>query len=118
MRFSTTPSGPTSMLVQGTSAQPSDVIIAPPQIDYASPAIRSVAPRLISLDAFRGLVILAMLIVNNVGDPGSTGYFWKHAEWPPMTWRDAWPVWWENIRHPTDSAKFRSIRITYRDEWQ
>ena len=41
-------------------------------------------PRLLSLDVFRGLVILAMLLVNNLGDGETTGYFWKHADWPAM----------------------------------
>src|SRR5262245_14252023 len=37
--------------------------------------------RLIALDVFRGLVIVAMLLVNNIGDPSTVGYFWKHAGW-------------------------------------
>jgi hypothetical protein len=37
--------------------------------------------RLISLDAFRGLVIVSMLVVNNIGDQNAVGYFWKHADW-------------------------------------
>src|SRR4051812_42714061 len=51
-------------------------------------------PRLLSLDAFRGIVILAMLLVNNLGDPAGAGYFWKHADWPAMTQRHAWAAWW------------------------
>src|SRR5439155_8397480 len=51
-------------------------------------------PRLLSLDVFRGLVILAMLLVNNLGDGETTGYFWKHADWPAMRQRDAWRAWW------------------------
>ena len=51
-------------------------------------------PRLMSLDVFRGLVILAMLLVNNLGDGETTGYFWKHADWPAMSQRQAWAAWW------------------------
>src|SRR5438552_3299795 len=51
-------------------------------------------PRLVSLDVFRGLVILAMLLVNNLGDTATTGYFWKHADWPAMSQRHAWAAWW------------------------
>jgi predicted acyltransferase len=47
-----------------------------------------------SLDVFRGLVILAMLVVNNLGDGESTGYFWKHADWPAMSQSHAWRAWW------------------------
>ena len=47
--------------------------------------VRSVAgsrpARLLSLDVFRGLVIVAMLVVNNIGDSSTVGYFWKHADW-------------------------------------
>ena len=52
------------------------------------------APRLMSLDVFRGLVILAMLLVNNPGDGETTGYFWKHADWPAMSQQQAWAAWW------------------------
>jgi predicted acyltransferase len=55
--------------------------------------------RLMSLDAFRGLVILAMLIVNNLGDSETTGYFWKHAEWPAMSQGQAWRGWWGYSTH-------------------
>ena len=50
--------------------------------------LNPVSGRLASLDAFRGLVILLMLIVNNVGDPQAVGYFWKHADWSarPLSW--------------------------------
>jgi predicted acyltransferase len=57
-------------------------------------AQRASAPRLVSLDVFRGLVILAMLIVNNLGDGATTGYFWKHADWPAMSQAQAWRAWW------------------------
>src|SRR4051812_34048763 len=63
-----------------------------PVVEYASPAT-STTQRLLSLDVFRGLVILAMLVVNNIGDAGTTGYFWKHADWPVMRWGQAWKTW-------------------------
>ena len=59
-------------------------------IDYASPSTDKRTPRLLSLDVFRGLVILAMLLVNNIGNGATTGYFWKHADWVPMRWGAAW----------------------------
>jgi predicted acyltransferase len=62
-------------------------------VDYASPSTPSKSQRLVSLDVFRGLVILAMLIVNNIGDNATTGYFWKHAGWVPMGWEQAWKMW-------------------------
>src|SRR6266511_4298717 len=75
-----------------------------PQIELGVPVGRDVAamaslppiapPRLMSLDVFRGLVILAMLIVNNLGDADTTGYFWKHADWPAMRQGQAWQAWW------------------------
>lgn len=55
------------------------------------------ATRLQSLDAFRGLVILAMLIVNNLGDYETTGYFWKHADWVPESQYRAMANWWGGI---------------------
>src|SRR3954453_12002272 len=68
-----------------------------PKIEYASPATAKTTPRLLSLDVFRGLVIFAMLIVNNIGDSSTTGYFWKHADWVPMSWGQAWKVWFTRI---------------------
>lgn len=71
---------------------------APPQISAAAPS------RLASLDVFRGLVILAMLIVNNLGDFATTGYFWKHADWiaPVEGYRSvqfgAFHQWWELVK--------------------
>ncbi|MDW8261944.1 MAG: hypothetical protein RMJ35_05410 [Phycisphaerales bacterium] len=60
--------------------------------------------RLISLDIFRGVVILSMLIVNNLGDYASTGYFWKHAGFIPavegyrsVQW-GAFAQWWSQVR--------------------
>lgn len=61
------------------------------QLDYSAPATQS-SSRLTSLDAFRGLVILAMLIVNNLGDYSTTGYFWKHADWV-SDFGGAWKQW-------------------------
>ena len=58
--------------------------------------------RLLSLDAFRGLVILAMLIVNNLGDWDTTGYFWKHADWIEGTQAQAYRAWWSGVRTADD----------------
>jgi predicted acyltransferase len=69
-----------------------------PVVDYASPSTEKRSPRLLSLDVFRGLVILAMLLVNNIGDGATTGYFWKHADWVPMRWGEAWKAWWGYAR--------------------
>jgi len=49
--------------------------------------------RLVSLDVFRGLVILCMLVVNNIGDPQQVGYFWKHADWKPVSLASDLSVW-------------------------
>lgn len=49
--------------------------------------------RLLSLDVFRGMVIVAMLVVNNIGDPEAVGYFWKHANWIAGTQLDAYRHW-------------------------
>jgi predicted acyltransferase len=76
---------------------------AAPTIEYASPRTEMASRRLVSLDVFRGLVILAMLVVNNLGDGGTTGYFWKHADWVPMPWGQAWRMWWGYARHSTGS---------------
>ena len=38
-----------------------------------------------------------MLIVNNLGDSQTTGYFWKHADWPALAQRTAWRAWWGSI---------------------
>src|SRR5436309_3067116 len=69
-----------------------------------APSARTTA-RLISLDVFRGLVILAMLLVNNLGDGDSTSYFWKHADWPAMKPRQAWVAWWGYVTQSPDAAK-------------
>src|SRR4051812_16623836 len=73
---------------------------AAPMIEYASPRTAMMSRRLLSLDVFRGLVILAMLVVNNIGDNATTGYFWKHADWPAMSWGQAWTTWGNAIWHP------------------
>lgn len=51
--------------------------------------------RLVSLDVFRGVVILAMLLVNNLGDYSLVGYFWKHADWKHPSFAADWGAWWE-----------------------
>ena len=58
-----------------------DIEIAPPP-----PAVPAKAPRLTSLDAFRGLTIAAMILVNNLGDPKYTPL--EHAEWNGWTFTD------------------------------
>ena len=45
------------------------------------PVRREKPPRLVSLDAFRGLTIFAMLLVNNVSVGGQTPRQLTHAEW-------------------------------------
>jgi predicted acyltransferase len=54
--------------------------------------------RLVSLDVFRGVVILAMLIVNNLGDSQTTGYFWKHADWPEPWLAESFRMWWSGLK--------------------
>lgn len=67
-------------------------------------SVRLPSARLVSLDVFRGLVILAMLVVNNLGDFSTTGYFWKHADFIPATegYRSvqfgAFASWWGQVR--------------------
>ncbi len=54
---------------------------AMPQNHASSPAPATTPPRLLSLDAFRGLTILAMILVNN---PGTWSHMYPplaHAEW-------------------------------------
>src|SRR4051794_32527916 len=65
--------------------------VAPPADPARSPG------RLISLDVFRGLVIFAMLIVNNLGDARTTGYFWKHADWPEPWLAESFRLWWATL---------------------
>src|SRR3982751_5983921 len=85
-------------------ADAADRAATPRAIDYAAPDIAPRPPRLLSLDVFRGLVILAMLIVNNLGDGATTGYFWKHADWPAMSPGYAWRAWWG---YTTDSPAWK-----------
>lgn len=59
-------------------AAPLPAPLVPPRL---SPG--AVADRLVSLDVFRGVVILAMLLVNNLGDYRAVSFFWKHADWKP-----------------------------------
>ncbi len=53
--------------------------------------------RLTSLDVFRGLVILCMLIVNNAGDHHVVGYFWKHADWDHPSFGADLKQWWADL---------------------
>ena len=53
--------------------------------------------RLISLDVFRGFVICVMLVVNNLGDYATSGYFWKHADWITGTQAEAFAAWWASV---------------------
>jgi predicted acyltransferase len=46
------------------------------------------APRLLSLDAFRGFTVAAMLLVNDPGDWGHIHSPLKHAEWNGCTFTD------------------------------
>jgi predicted acyltransferase len=55
------------------------------------------AGRLVSLDTFRGLVILCMLVVNNVGDHHAVGYFWKHADWDHPSFGRDLRAWWASL---------------------
>ena len=52
-------------------------------MDSASPdsALPSRPQRLLALDAFRGMTILAMILVNNPGDWGAIYWPLEHAEW-------------------------------------
>src|SRR5689334_18418399 len=68
-----------------------DRTVAPPANPGHSPG------RLLSLDVFRGIVIFAMLIVNNLGDSRSTGYFWKHADWPEPWLSESFRQWWHAL---------------------
>ena len=63
----------------------------------ASPLGPTRAPRLVSLDAFRGLVIAAMLLVNNV-ETADAPRFLKHADWIDGSQADAWRGWWAGVR--------------------
>jgi predicted acyltransferase len=52
-----------------------DMVVQERMSDEAAPAVPATAGRLVSLDAFRGLTIAGMVLVNN---PGS----WEHIYWP------------------------------------
>lgn len=69
-----------------------------PAIEVATPSPSTKAARLPSLDVFRGIVILAMLIVNNIGDNAAVGYFWSHADWKPVSLSADFKAW---LGHPT-----------------
>jgi predicted acyltransferase len=70
-----------------TSAQP---LVEP--LPLEEPRAHS-SPRLLSLDVFRGLVILLMLLVNNLGDYSVVGAFWKHADWRPVSLGSDFAAW-------------------------
>jgi predicted acyltransferase len=63
----------------------------------ASVVTDRLSKRFVSLDVFRGLVILCMLMVNNIGDPQQVGYFWKHAEWKPVSLASDLSSWWHHF---------------------
>jgi predicted acyltransferase len=50
-----------------------------------APVTTPPAPRLLSLDAFRGITIAGMLLVNNAGDWGHVYWPLEHAEWNGWT---------------------------------
>src|SRR4051812_47987132 len=52
------------------------------------PAETAVQRRLVSLDVFRGAAIVAMILVNNPGDPGSAFAPLRHARWDGWTFAD------------------------------
>lgn len=62
--------------------------------------------RLLSLDVFRGLVILAMLVVNNLGDPSVVSFWWKHADWRAVNLANDLHTWWTATGQPSDGAKW------------
>lgn len=49
------------------------------------PTVLVPAPRLVSLDVFRGLTVMLMLLVNNPGDWGHIYWPLEHAEWNGCT---------------------------------
>lgn len=53
-----------------------------------APSVRAAAPRLLSLDLFRGATIAAMILVNNAGDGPSSYGLLKHADWNGWTHAD------------------------------
>ena len=64
------------------------------------------AGRLASLDVFRGIVILTMLIVNNIGDSSTVGYFWQHADWTSRPLQVAMHEWMQQLRGTGLSSLF------------
>lgn len=52
------------------------------------PAMEKAKERLVSLDAFRGATIAAMILVNNAGDWGHVYRQLEHAEWHGLTLTD------------------------------
>src|SRR3954469_17341392 len=94
---------------------------ASPVVEYASPLTQVKSQRLLSLDVFRGLVILAMLVVNNIGDNANTGYFWKHADWPAMTRGHAGRGWLGYVTrrydHHAEAATVEYEAVELANQW-
>jgi predicted acyltransferase len=67
-------------ILMGTMAKP-----APPPVVKQRPPVEKPAGRLLALDAFRGLTILAMILVNNPGSWGDQYWPLAHAEWHGWT---------------------------------
>jgi predicted acyltransferase len=49
------------------------------------PVTTEAPPRLLSVDVFRGLTMVAMILVNNPGDPSTTYWPLQHARWHGWT---------------------------------
>jgi len=64
-----------------------------------SPSSPPPAGRLLSLDVFRGLVIVAMLTVNNIGDHSAVSPIFSHADWKPVSLKSDFTSWWRNLGH-------------------
>jgi predicted acyltransferase len=71
---------------------------APAPVDPALHDGKPPTTRLASLDVFRGIVILAMLIVNNIGDSSTVGYFWQHADWQSRPLLAGFHAWMQQSR--------------------
>src|SRR3954471_9590840 len=56
-------------------------------LESPTPMATAGSPRLLSLDVFRGLTILGMILVNNPGEWGTKYQYWplEHAEWHGWT---------------------------------
>jgi predicted acyltransferase len=60
---------------------------ASPSTPPSQPAVKTASGRLLSLDVFRGITILAMILVNNPDQWGTANQYWPlgHAEWHGWT---------------------------------